>query len=276
MNRKLPSILHGIISIYIKKRVARSAAALSYYLTLSVFPFLICLNSMIASLHVTASEIFSLGSGAIPGETMRTINDYLIYISSNNSGVLLFTGLTVMFTSSSAAFRTLIGIMADLQGKPRFRGLVRLLVSFFMSFIFLAAIYVSCVLIVSGEWLVKIVRVKLGIEVFTENWQWIRFLILFLLLYIIIYAIYETTAPREKRHIPRSSGAIIASSLLVVVSIVFSYLIDMSSKFTLVYGSLASIIVLMIWFYTCSVILIMGNALNIVMHRYEQGINEII
>jgi len=55
-----------------------------------------------------------------------------------------------------------------------------------------------------------------------------------------------------------------------VVSMVFSYLIDMSTKYTLIYGSLASIIVLMVWFYTCGIILIMGNVLNLIIDKYEK------
>lgn len=274
MQKKLPTVFRDIVEIYTKSRVTRSAAALSYYLTLSIFPFLICLNAMIASLHVTAGEIFSLGNGAVPSETMRSINNYITYISGNNSGALLFAGLTVMFTSCSAAFRTIMGIMADLQGRARFKGLSGLIVSFFISFLFLAAIYLSCALIVSGEWLVRLIKNKLGIEIFTKNWQWMRFLLMFLLLYMIIYAIYEITSPREKRHISRSSGAIVASLLLVVVSMIFSYIIDMSTRYTLVYGSLASIIVLMIWFYICAVILIMGNAFNLIVYKYECGKDE--
>ncbi|MBR7081601.1 MAG: YihY family inner membrane protein [Oscillospiraceae bacterium] len=268
--QKLPEIFRDVIEIYTRSRVTRSAAALSYYLTLSVFPFLICLNAMIASLHVTADEIFSLGSGAVPGETMRYISNYITYISDENSGALLLAGLTVMFTSSSAAFRTLMGIMADLQGQARFKGVGSFAVSFFMSFLFLAAIYLSCALIVSGEWLIRLIKNSLGVDIFTENWQWLRFLLMFLLLYMIIYAIYEITSPREKRCIPRTSGAILAALLLVAVSIVFSYMIDMSTRYTLVYGSLASIIVLMVWFYICSVILIMGNAFNLIIYKYER------
>lgn len=218
---------------------------------------------------MTAGEIFSIGSGVVPSQTMAAINDYIGYISGNDSELLLATGLAVMITSSSAAFRTIMNIMADIQGKARFKGIRGLMVSFFMSIVFLAAIYFSCLIIVSGEWLMRVIKVQLGIDLFSDNWQWIRFLLMFFMLYIIIFAIYEVTSPRDSKHVPRSLGAIIAAALLVVVSMVFSYLIDMSSKYTLVYGSLASIIVLMVWFYACGMILIMGNVLNLVIHKYE-------
>lgn len=267
--KRLPLPLRDIAEIYTSKRVPKSAAALSYCLTLTVFPLLICLNAMIASLHVTAGEIFAVGNGVVPSQTMLAINEYLGYISGNDSEIMLFTGLSVMLTSSSAAFRTIMNIMADIQGKARFKGLKGLGVSFFMSIVFLAVIYFSCIIIVSGEWLMRVLKTQFGINIFSDNWQWIRFLLLFFMLYVIIYSIYKVTSPLNGKQIPRSLGAMIAAALLVVVSMVFSYLIDMSTKYTLVYGSLASIIVLMVWFYSCGIILIMGNVVNIIIDKYE-------
>lgn len=268
--KRIPAPLVDFIEIYTVKRVPKSAAALSYCLTLTVFPLLICLNAMIASLHVTAGDIFAFGNGVVPSRTIGIINEYLSYIDGNESDVMLFSGITVMLTSSSAAFRTIMNIMADIQGKARFKGVKGFAVSFFMSIVFLAAIYLSCLIIVSGEWLMRVMKTQFGIKVFSDNWQWIRFLLMFFILYVIIFSIYKVTSPFDGKRIPRSLGAMIAAALLVVVSMVFSYLIDMSTKYTLIYGSLASIIVLMVWFYTCGIILIMGNVLNLIIEKYEK------
>lgn len=270
MYKKLPAPLRDLLDIYFEKRVSKASAALSYCLTLAIFPFLICLNAMIARLNIDSGDIFTLGENVIPSDTVQIINDYLNYLTKNDSKIMFFTGLILMATSASAAFRTLMTTMADIQGKARYQGIFGTVFSIALALAFLLVIYLSCIIIVSGEWLMNFIKINFGIALFSNNWHWIRFLFLFLMLYIIIYCIYEMTAPKEKKHIPRSTGAIIAAALLVVVSIVFSYMIGMSAKYTLVYGSLASIIILMVWFYTCGNILIMGNVLNLIIQKYSK------
>ena len=61
----------------------------------------------------------------------------------------------------------------------------------------------------------------------------------------------------------RGIGAAIASSLLVILGMFFSYFIDMSSKYTLVYGSLAALILLMFWLYISCMVILIGADINV-------------
>ena len=61
----------------------------------------------------------------------------------------------------------------------------------------------------------------------------------------------------------RLPGALTAAVILVVASMLFSRLITVSIRYEVLYGSLASFIILMVWLYTCSLILIMANVINI-------------
>ncbi len=60
----------------------------------------------------------------------------------------------------------------------------------------------------------------------------------------------------------------------MAVSIIFSKLISMSTKYSIVYGSLASFIILMLWVYICSIILIMGNVFNIALFHGHYRIDR--
>ena len=67
---------------------------------------------------------------------------------------------------------------------------------------------------------------------------------------------------REKPAAPLFTGALLASAALVLASVLFSWFIGLSSRYSLVYGSLASVIILMVWLYLCGNILILGNCVN--------------
>ena len=260
-------ILRGMVEIYLYRHVSRGAAALSYYLTLSIFPFLVCASAILGSLQLYESDTFLLMEDIMPSAAFSAVSDFLHYVSGNSSGVMLLIGLSAMLTSSSAAFRSFTGIMSEIQGKSRYSGIWGGVISFIFSIAFLAAIYVSALVILSGSWLMQILESNFGYGVLIALWTRIRFLILFLLLFGIIFGVYFVSAPKGTRRRHGLPGAFAASVVLVVTSVIFSRMISASLKYALLYGSLASFVIIMVWLYVCGTILIMGNVFNITLHN---------
>ena len=102
------------------------------------------------------------------------------------------------------------------------------------------------------------------------NWQTVRFLILFCLVLLFVLLTYRLSAPRGKPRPPVLTGGLLASVAMVCASMLFSWFIGLSSRYSLVYGSLASLIVLLVWLYLCGNILILGNVVNYVWYRHKQ------
>jgi len=121
---------------------------------------------------------------------------------------------------------------------------------------------------VAGNWFIKFINEAFPSFYGLEMWSLLRFPLMFVIFVLIIYGIYRITAPRDV-HEKFFQGAAAAGIVLVLVSVMFSWLISMSTKYPLIYGSLASIIIFMLWINMCGQILIMGNALNVVMRRHE-------
>ena len=57
----------------------------------------------------------------------------------------------------------------------------------------------------------------------------------------------------------------------MIASMLFSWFIGLSSRYSLIYGSLASLVVLLVWLYLCGNILILGNVFNFVWYRHRQA-----
>lgn len=262
------SIVRELVEIYFQKKVSRTAAQLAYYLLLTLFPLLICVTAMLGSLNAEHMSLIEDLKNLIPAAAYESLIEFLGYVSENYSPAMLIAALLVLFTASSAAFRAILTVMADIQDEHRYLGFWKGVFSVFLSLIFLLAIYASCIIIVTGNWFVEVVSGYIGWEMPGGLWQWIRFVLLFAILFTIIYGVYRLTAPKERPREARMYGAAAASLALVAVSVFFSWTISMSSRYSLIYGSLASVIVLMIWLFICGNILIMGNALNVVLNRW--------
>jgi membrane protein len=259
---KLKKAAGNMYLIFVKHRVTRSAAAMSYYITMSIFPILIVVYSILSSLQISSADLYGIWREILPADVLKVLLDYMQYVGGHHSTFMLFIGIAVTLSSSSTMFSTLIKIMADIQGKSRYRGFWAAVYNIIVSIGFLAVIYISALVIVSGEWLIGTLQAHFGGTIF-DIWSWMRFAILFVLLYTIIYLVYQMTAPKERERVRRMPGALIATVLLVAVSIIFSRLISLSVNYPVIYGSLASFIILMLWIYICSIILIMGNVFNI-------------
>ncbi|MCL2426410.1 MAG: YihY/virulence factor BrkB family protein [Oscillospiraceae bacterium] len=263
MKIKLSNIVKEVVHTFMNYPVTRSAAALSYYLTLSAFPFLICVSIILGVLNIQDTDAFALLEGIIPDAAFIMISDFFGQVSDRSSEVLFLFAVAAMLTSSSAAFRTFIGITGDIQGKMRFSGIMGITISFIFSILFLVAIYGSALIVLSGAWLMQFLDFHFHISELTTIWGWIRFILLFLLFFAVIFSIYIISAPKHTTAMSRLPGALAAAIVVVGTSILFSQLITFSLRYELLYGSLASFIILMVWLYICSIILIVANVINI-------------
>jgi len=263
-------VLKEVFVVFLEYPVGRSAAALSYYFTLSIFPFFICASAILGTLNIQDTDTFALMESVMPGAAYSTLHDYFNHITNSRSEVMLIIGLLAMFTTSSAAFRSFTGITGEIQGKMRFTGIKGLMISFIFSIVLLAAIYGSALIVLSGEWLTHLLETHFEINEMTAIWNWTRFLILFFLLFAVIYSVYLISAPKKATRMSRFPGALAAAIILVIASMIFSRLITASIRYEILYGSLASFIILMVWLYTCALILIMANVINISVSKLKE------
>lgn len=258
--------------LYFSKRVSRSAAELAYFLILSFFPILICINGFIGLLNLDINAILTGIEDFLPKETLSVVGEYISYISENQSTAMLVAGITMTLFSASAAFRALMNIMDDIYERRSYTGLWQVLASVIFSVLFLVTIYLSLVVLLTGNWLFQLIEQLFHLKPgdLPWDWQWMRFLVLFALVFLFVLVAYRMAAPRGKPRPPLFTGAVIASVALVAASILFSWFIGMSSRYPLVYGSLTSVILLLIWLYLCGNILILGNVFNCVWYRHKK------
>ncbi len=266
-----------VAGVYFEKNGGRAAAELAYFLVLSFFPVLICLNAVIGTLHLDVVSILENASVMIPEAAMNVLTEYVRYITDNQSSTLLVGGIIMTLFPASAAIRALMNLMAEIYGRKSYTGLWQLVASVAFSVLFLLTIYLSLVVVLTGNWFFSSLEAflhrfpPLAHVTLPWEWQWMRFVILFCLVMVFVMLLYQATAPREKPRPPVLLGAFLASAALVAASVIFSYFIGLSSRYSLVYGSLASVVILLVWLYLLGNILILGNCFNWVWYTHKKA-----
>ena len=243
--------IREIIELYFSAHVSRSAAELAYFLILTFFPILICINAFVGALHIDIHPALEMLDEVIPESVAAILIDYIQYITDNGS-----TGM--------------MKIMDDIYGQTNYPGFWSLPVSLAFSILLLITIYLSMIVVLTGNWFFHLVERYLHLKNLMTDWQWLRFVLLFAFVLLFILLVYRGTAPIGKPRPPVLTGAFLASIALVAASILFSMFMGMSTRYSMVYGSLASVIILLVWLYLCGNILILGNVFNCVWYRRKK------
>ena len=260
-----------IVELYFSAHVSRSAAELAYFLILSFFPILICVNAFVGALDLDISVVLAEVERFLPGGVAAILADYVGYITQNQSPGMLLTGLFMTLVSASAAVRALMKIMDDIYGRTNYPGFWSIVVSVGFSLLLLVTMYLSIVVLLTGNWFLRFLEGFLPVHAAIWDWQWLRFVILFALVLVFILLLYRVSAPIGKPRPPVLTGAVLAAVALAGASILFSWFIGMSSRYSMVYGSLASVMILLVWLYLCGNILILGNVFNCVWYRRKKA-----
>ena len=257
--------------LYFSAHVSRSAAELAYFLILSFFPILICVNAFVGALHLDISPVLDAAEHFLPGGVAAILADYVGYITANRSPGMFLAGLFVILVSASAAVRALMKIMDDIYGRKSYPGLWSVVVSMGISLLLLLTVYLSIAVLLTGSRFLHLLARSLAIGAALRDWQWLRFVILFAFVLLFISLLYRFSAPRDQPRPPVLTGAVLAAVALAGASALFSWFIGMSSRYSMVYGSLASVIILLVWLYLCGNILILGSLFNCVWHRRRKA-----
>lgn len=255
------------VRIFTTYRIPRTAGALAYVMVLTLFPMMICLYDLLALVMTNPTPVMSvIESLVLPRETTKIIEDFLRYVAGNANWTVFIIAFSVMLMPASGVFRTFLAITEDITGARRFGVVGGTIVSFLFAFAFLPLVFASIILVLASRralnWIDRVVPwISVG-----SWWSWMRFVLLFLALLMMLWLLYRLSIARERktRQLP---GAFFAALGMAALSIGFSWLMGSSQSYPIVYGSLASVIILLLWFNSLGYLMTLGCVFNEALER---------
>ncbi|KAB7704160.1 YihY family inner membrane protein [Bacillus aerolatus] len=244
--------------------VPDTAAQMSYFFLLSLFPLLIFAVTLLAYLPINQQDMFDLIRDFAPGDTINTIENTLNEVLSNRNGGLLSFGVIATIWSASNGMNAVIKGLNHAynidEARPFYhvRGL-SVLLTFGLIFIMAAAL----ILQVFGKQIGVFASDYLGVsDQFLSLWNWLRWLISPLLIFGVFVGLYYLAPNLSIKCVTVIPGAIFAAVGWIIVSLGFSFYVNNFGNYTATYGSIGGIIVLMIWFYLSAMIILIGGEIN--------------
>ena len=269
LRQRVPGLgfLVELVQVFLDRRVTRSAAELSYYLTLTLFPMLILVIDVLGRLPLDATAVVHSISEVMPADTASLVGSYLFYVQHHQSTTMLTAAILTILIAASAAFRGLMSISEEIYGRDVFTSLWGVVFSFVFSVVMVVMIYLSFVVVLTGNWFLNFLRTHLPFVDIPDHWPRMRLVLMFGVAMLFLALLYWVMGPKGRGRPLVHRGAFLGAALLTLGTNVFSTMIGFTSRYSLVYGSLASIIILMMWLFFCGNIVILGMVYNFVWWR---------
>lgn len=263
LNRFL-SFIKLVYKRFLNDDVPALGAQVTYYLVLSFFPFLIFLLAVLSYTPFTGSDILGGFSRLLPNAAYNLLEEIINQASGAKSKTLLsFSMLATIWAASNGISAFIRGINKAYDQKES-RSFWRIKA---MSIIFTLAIAIVLVfsffMLVLGEMLWRFAFNYFELSgAFRNGWNIIRHLIPLFTMFIVFVAAYMYIPNRSMTFKETIPGALFSTFGLILISLIFSYCVNNFGLYTNTYGSIAGIIILLIWLYWSSIIIILGGEIN--------------
>lgn len=253
------------------------AAALTYFAVLSIFPGLIAIFSLLGVIgqgQAASDAVLDIVEQVAPGDTADTIRGPIEQIAgSPAAGFALITGILLAIWSASgyvgAFSRAMNRIYEIEEGRPfwKLKPTQLLVTVIAIGLLVVAAI----ILVVSGP-VTEAVGTALGLgEVAQTIWSIAKWPVLAFIVVLIVAILYYAT-PNAKQPKFRwiSIGALLAIIVLAVATLAFGFYVANFSNYDRTYGSLAGIIIFLLWLWIANLALLFGAEFDAELERGRQ------
>lgn len=248
-----------------KDHISESSAQCSYYTILSFIPFIILVITLIQYTGIAPQQLFDSISKIIPSSMQEMILGIVQEVYSKSIGTI---SISIVFTIWSAG-RGLFALTKGLQAvyntsnaKSASYTYLRMR-SIFDTIIFIILTIAGVTILVFGKQLKYIFQEQFSlISKFDMISSILTKLGMIFTTFIIFLLLYKFMPKHKVSFRSQCYGAIWGGIALNVISYIFSRYLDIFKGFSITYGSLTTLMLIMMWTYSCFYAILLGAEIN--------------
>lgn len=248
--------------------ISQSAALMTYYFILSVFPFIITLLSVVSFIDINlVNKTINLISN-LPDEISKILLPFASDLVKTSSGSLFgFALLGALFTSSSGLTPAISSINNSFySGSKDHNFIIKRLLSIIFIIFLIFAIIINFAFTIFGDYLDNLLNKYIQLPEFLLSLLSFKNLISFgIILLIFISFFYFSLKDKKEANIKlyhMIPGSLFTSVGIYIFSYLFSVYVNNFSKYTITYGSLGAVIVFLVWLYLVNNLILIANDIN--------------
>lgn len=240
------------------------AAACSYYTILSFIPLTILILTLTKYFKIDENFLISVLDGMIPGNILNeAVISIVREIHSKSVGTITISAIVTLWSAGKGFFALCKGLNEVYEVESENKYILYRLRAIISTIIFIAAVVVTLLLLVFGNLINLFLQEKFNIfskliNVLLRS----KLLISIISLSIILTFVYRFIPKHNYKLKNQIPGAIISAVACNVVSLFYSLYVEIFTGFSLMYGSLTTIVLAMLWIYSCMYSILLGAIIN--------------
>ena len=263
--------LYDVLLFFIKGlmngAITTRASSVAFKFFVALFPAIIFVFTLIPYVPLPNFQETLLETirGALPENFYQIVHGTIEDIIMRQHSGALSIGLVLMLYFASNGLLGMITAFNATTHSIETRSLWRqYMISFVLMLILLTIVTVAVSAIIMGTWLLDLLRDRevLDSALMYYLLKFVKWVVVVAMLFFCISFIYYL-APARKSHFKFiSAGSSLATLLFLLTTIGFNFYVNQFSNYNALYGSIGTLIVIMMWFYFNSLVLILGFELN--------------
>ena len=248
-----------------RDHISESAAQCSYYTILSFIPFVILLITLIQYTGIAPQTLFDVISKVIPSSMSEMVLGIVQEVYSKSLGTISISIIFTLWSAGKGFYALTAGLQTVYQTKSKkITSYIYLRVKVLLeTILFIIMIVMGLIILVFGNGAIDIIKENFGA---LENYNLISSIMtqlgVIFATFVVFLLLYKFMPKHRVSIKSQVYGALFGAISLNIISFVFSRYLTIFKGFSITYGSLTTLMLVMMWTYSCFYTVFLGAELN--------------
>lgn len=268
--RKIKDIYKKISDIsaeITRDHVGAYAAQTAFFFLLCMIPIILLLLTLVQYTPVTKADVMTAVIQVFPSSVDSLITSIVNQVYNQSTGIVPVTIIVALWSAGKGVLAMSSGLNCVYNCQETRNYIFLRIRATLYTVMFILVIILLLVLSVFGNTLNILVEEHVPIMKNMADWLIeARMIITPTVMLVFLMLIYKFLPNRKDKYRKQIPGAIFATIGWMVVSWVFSVYVDIFQGFSSMYGSLTTIMLIMMWLYFCMYSILLGGELNMMLY----------
>lgn len=255
-----------------RDHVGAYAAQSAFFLVLSLIPIILLLLTLVRYTPVTKADVMTAAYEIFPRSVRAAMISIINEVYNQSRAVIPLTLLVTMWSAGRGVLAITNGLNCIHQQRETRNYVFLRIRAAFYTVLFIISIVLSLVLLGFGNSISLFVNAHVPfLRYVTDLIIQIRTITTILVLIIVTTCMYKFLPNHRGKIKYQLPGAIFTAFGWVLASFIFSVYMDIFKGFSNMYGSLTTIVLIMLWLYFCMYVMLIGGEINVLAEEHWDG-----
>ena len=263
MQNKIKKFIKKVYKTIRKPEMTILPGQIAFFFVLSLVPLVAFIGSIVSHFSISIETLMKLISNSLPSEVAAIINE-TIGGKSMNFNIAIFY-ISAFLLASNGPHSMIIG--SNLIYKVKNKDfLTRRVKAVLMTVILVILLIFMLVVPAFGNQIIALITSYIQNDALnrtiTTTYTILKYPTSFILIYFCIKLLYTMAPDKTIKSKDTTYGALFTTIAWIISTEIYSFYVSAFAKYNLLYGSIANLLILLLWMYLLSYIFVLGMALN--------------